>query len=545
MLGRDELARARSAADQGAWTDALACYSKADEFAALGTSDLEQLATAAFLLGRMDQCLDVLQRAFHLHLAAGETREAVRCAFWLGFHLSNRNDFAQAGGWLARGSRLLDDEPAECAERAYILLPMAFKEIVSGEFAGCRAIATRVIDIARKFDEPDALALALLIQGRALIYEGDVGSGMALLDEAMLSVVGGELSPAVTGTVYCGVIEACQEISELRGAQEWTNALTDWCDRQRGMVTFTGRCLLHRAELMCLRGAWPAAIQEAQRARERYVEAAEERLAGGAIYQLGEVYRLSGNFTAAEQAYRQAGRTGHQPQPGLALLRLAQGKSDAAHTAITRVLAETPDRTARARLLPAAVEILLAVRDVGGARSAADELVQLADTFQTLGMRARAGQALGAVLLAQGDARGAVIALLAAWQAWRDIDVPYEAARVRVHMGLGRRASGDEEAASMDLDAARAIFEQLGARPDLERLDALAEARADSVAHGLSARERQVLHLVALGKTNVAIAGDLVLSTKTVDRHVSNIFSKLGVSSRAAATAYAYRHHLV
>lgn len=544
MVGEDELARGRAGAEQGAWPEALASYAKADKFAPLPAADLEQLATAAYLLGRMDDCMEVLQRAFHAHLAAGATRKAVKCAFWLGFHRFSSNDFAQGSGWLARGSRLLDEEPEECAERAYLLLPMAFKHVIRGEFADCRVITARVIDIARRFREADALALGLNIQGRALIYEGEVAGGMALLDEAMVSVVSGELSPTVTGTVYCSVIEACQEISELRGAQEWTSALSTWCDRQRGLVTFTGPCLTHRAELMRLRGAWPAAIEEAKRAWERFVEASQERLAGGAMYQLAEVYRLSGNSAAAEQAYRQAGRAGHQPQPGLALLRLAQGKTDAAQTAIARVLAETTDRTGRVRLLPAAVEIMLAMGDIEGARVAADELMECARTFQTVGMRAGADQALGTVLLAEGDASRAVIALLAAWQAWRDLDVPYEAARVRVQIGLARRLLRDEEAAGMDIEAARTVFEQLGAKPDLERLARLAEPRAE-IAHGLSAREREVLHLLAMGKTNVAIASDLVLSTKTVDRHVSNIFTKLGVSSRAAATAYAYRHHLV
>jgi DNA-binding CsgD family transcriptional regulator len=363
----------------------------------------------------------------------------------------------------------------------------------------------------------------------------------------MVSVVTGELSPAIAGTVYCSVIEACHEISELRGAQEWTTALSTWCDQQRGLVKFTGPCLMHRAELMRLRGAWPAAIQEAKRARERYVEAAEETLAGGASYQQAEVYRLSGDFAAAEQAYRQASGAGHQPQPGLALLRLAQGKADAAEAAIRRVLAETTDRTSRTRVLPAAVEIMLAVGDVQAARAAADELVQLASVFQTLGSRAIADQALGTVLLVEGDANGAVIVLLRAWQAWRDLDIPYEAARVRVHIGLARRQLGDAEAATMDIDAARAALEQLGARPDLERLESLAgtNVAAPAPAHGLTAREREVLHLLATGKTNMAIASELVLSTKTVDRHVTNIFTKLGVSSRAAATAYAYRHRLV
>jgi DNA-binding CsgD family transcriptional regulator len=534
-----ELARGRAAAQHGAWFEAFTALSTVDQQSPLDVQDLELLAIAAYLLGRVDQSLSVLQRAHQLHLSAGEVHKAVRCAFWIGFQLSSRGDFAQAGGWLARANRLLDEEPGECVEHAYVLLPIAFKHVVSGELAQCRELAARVIDIARRFREPDALAFGLNILGRALIYDGDIAGGMALLGEAMVGVVAGELSPPAAGNVYCSVIEACQEVVDLRGAQEWTDALSTWCDQQHGMITFTGRCMLHRAELMRLRGAWPAAIEEARRAQDRAVAAAGEQLAGGALYQQAEVHRLMGKFHLAERAYQQASHAGHQPQPGLALLRLAQGSTESAQTAIARVLAETPDRTGRARLLPAAVEIMLAAGDPEAARAAADELAELAAAFQTLGMRALADQSLGAVLLAEGEASRAVVVLLRAWQAWRDLDAPYEAARVRVQLGRTRRQLRDDEAAALDIDAARAVFAQLGAQPDLQRLAPLA-ARAD----GLTAREREVLRLLAMGKTNAAIASDLVLSAKTVDRHVSNIFAKLGVSSRAAATAYAYQHHL-
>jgi ATP/maltotriose-dependent transcriptional regulator MalT len=264
-----------------------------------------------------------------------------------------------------------------------------------------------------------------------------------------------------------------------------------------------------------------------------------------AIYQLAELHRLRGQFAEAEEAYREASRLGLEPQPGLALLRLAQGRTEAAEAAIRRVVAETTDRPGRVRLLPAQVEIMLTVGDLPAARDAADELTRIAGAYDTPALRAAAEQALGAVLLAEGDARAAVVALRGALQGWRELQVPYEAARVRVLVGVGCRALGDEEAAAMELDAARDGFEQLGATPDLAQLDALTGRQAAAGAHGLTARELEVLRLLAAGKTNRAIAGELVLAEKTVDRHVSNVYAKLGVSSRAAATAYAYRHQLL
>jgi DNA-binding NarL/FixJ family response regulator len=543
--GDGELVRGREAAGRLAWADAYAALSLADQSSPLAAEDLELLATAAYLLGHVEDCLRAVQRAQQLHTEAGDPRRAARCALWLAFHLGNAGELAQAGGWLARANRLLEHEPPDCAERGHLLLPVAIQHILAGDNAAARELSARAAGIGRQAGDADLVALALQVQGRALVRLGRVREAMAAFDEAMVAVVAGELSPVVVGTVYCSMLEGCQEILEWRRAREWTEALTAWCGSQPEMVTFSGRCLVHRAEILHLHGAWPESAEEARRAGERLAQAADSWATGGALYRQAEVYRVLGDFTAAEDAYQQASRWGLEPQPGLALLRLAQGRTDAAQAAIRRVVAETTDRLGRAKLLPAQVEIMLAVGDLQAARDAAGELAETAERYDTLALRAVADHARGAVLLAEGDARAAVVALRGAWRAWRELEAPYEAARVRALVGLGCRALGDEEAAAMELEAARTVLAQLGAAPDLARLEALAHREATWKAHGLTERELQVLRLVATGATNHAIASQLFVAEKTVDRHVSNIFTKLGVSSRAAATAYAYQHRLL
>jgi tetratricopeptide (TPR) repeat protein len=477
--GEGELARGREAARRLAWADAYTALSLADRSSSLAGEDLELLATAAYLLGRVEESLRALRRAQQLHAEGGDPRRAARCAFWVAFHLINQGELAQASGWLARANRLLEHEQ-ECAERGYLLLPVALQQVAAGDGAGARRTAARAAAIGRRAGDADLVALALVLHGRAMVREGRVGGGLVLLDEAMVAVVAGELSPSVAGTVYCAVIDACREVLEWRRAQEWTAALAAWCGKQPDMVTFSGQCLVHRAEILQLHGAWPQAAEEAKRAGERLMQAADSYASGSAFYQQAEAYRVLGDFTAAEDAYQQASRWGLEPQPGLALLRLAQGSTDAAAAAIRRVVAGASEKLRRAKLLPAYVEIMLAVGDVQAARDAADELTGIAQSHETPALLAVAGHAHGAVLLAEGDARAAVVVLRGAWQAWRELEAPYEAARVRVLVGLCCAALGDQEAAGMELDAARSVFAQLGAAPELARLEVLARREAPS-----------------------------------------------------------------
>jgi DNA-binding CsgD family transcriptional regulator len=539
-----ELERGRDSYARRAWTDAYASLSRADQLAPAGADDLELLATSAYMLGRDDEYLSTLERAHRAHLEAGEGLRAARCAFWVGVNLATREEMARATGWLGRAQRLVEREERDCVEQGYLLVPLALQHQAAGDQEAAYAAAADAAAIGERFGEADLVALAVHMQGHALVKQGRVEEGLGLLDEVMVAVTAGELSPIVTGVVYCSVIDACQEVYSLRRAREWTAALTQWCEQQPEMVAFTGRCLMHRAEIMQLNGAWPDALEEARRARERCTQALNQRAAAHALYRQGELHRLRGESAAAEDAYRSASRSGWEPQPGLALLRLAQGNLDVAVSAIRRVASETTDPLRRADVLPAYVEIMLAAGDVQAARLSCDELEQISAAYESGMLAAITAHARGAVELADGDARSALPALRHARQAWEELGAPFEAARVRVLLGLACRALGDAEAAALELEAAAGLFADLGAAPDLAHVSLLSQTTPDDT-HGLSPRELEVLRLVAAGRTNKLIAAELVLSERTVDRHVSNIFTKLRVSSRAAATAYAYQHRLV
>ena len=545
MGGDGELVRGREAAGRLAWADAYAGALAGRPVLVSGGGGSGAAGDRGLSPGPRRGLPGALQRAQQLHTEAGDPRRAARCALWLAFHLGNAGELAQAGGWLARANRLLEHEPPDCAERGLLLLPLAIQHIVTGDPAAARELSARAAGIGRDAGDDDLVALALQVQGRALVRLGRVGEAMAAFDEAMVAVVAGELSPVVVGTVYCSMLEGCQEILEWRRAREWTEALTAWCGKQPEMVTFSGRCLVHRAEILHLHGAWPEAVEEARRAGERLAQAADSWATGGAC--TGR-RRSTGSWGTSRPRRTPTSR----PAAGAwsrsrdwrccGWPRAGPTRPPAGSAAC---LAETTDRLGRAKLLPAQVEIMLAVGDVQGARDAAGELTEIAERYDTPALRAVADHARGAMLLAEGDARAALVALRGAWQAWQELEAPYEAARVRVLVGLGCRALGDEEAAAMELEAARTVFAQLGAAPDLARLEALAHREAAWKAHGLTERELQVLRLVATGATNHAIASQLFVAEKTVDRHVSNIFTKLGVASRAAATAYAYQHRLL
>jgi DNA-binding CsgD family transcriptional regulator len=543
-MGSD-LERGRESYASRAWSDAYRWLSQADSSRPLGAEYLELLATSAYMLGRDDEHLGELERAHRAHLDAGRKLPAARCAFWIGMHLSLGGETGRASGWLGRAQRLVESAGHECVEQGYLLLPLMFRHEAAGELAAAATVAAEAAATSERFGDRDLFGLAVHMQGHLLIKQGRVAQGLGLLDEAMVAVTTGELSPIVSGMVYCGVILGCQDAFELSRAREWTAALTKWCEQQPDLVSFTGRCLVHRAEILHLQGAWPDALEEARRAGLRCADANNQLAAGEAAYLQGEVRRLQGELAAAEESYREASRCGWEPQPGLALLRLAQGNGDAAVAAIRRVAGETTEPPQRARLLPACVEIMLAAGEAEEARGACRELEEISRHHVSDMLTATVAHTRGSVDLADGNVRSALVALRRAAQLWQEIEAPYEAARSRRLVGLACRALGDEDSASLELDAARAVFIELGAGPDLEAIDSPAGYGPSGESHGLTPRELEVLRLVAAGDTNKAIAAELVLSERTVDRHVSNIFTKLRVSSRAAATAFAYEHDLV
>jgi ATP/maltotriose-dependent transcriptional regulator MalT len=533
------LERARIAYGRRSWLEAYEGFARADEVDALAPEDLELRATTARMLARDDEAVEILERAHHAYLARGESPRAAYCAGWIGMTLFYSGAVGPAAGWMARAHRLLEDVHEETVVHGYAMLPAVFGHQTAGEREAAIGAAAKAAEVGKRHGDPELMALAIHAQGQMLVLAGRVPEGLALLDEAMVTVTTAELSPFVVGIVYCGVILACQASFDVGRAREWTLELTRWLEQQRDVVAFTGHCLVHRAEILQLGGAWSEAFEEARLAAERLMET-KNPAAGLALYRQAELLRLRGEFEAAEEAYREASRNGWEPQPGLAQLRLAQGKRDAAVAAIRRACAEATEPLKRAALLPAQVEIALAAGEVAEARTACLELRELAKQYESAMLDAIVAHAEGAVALAEGDEGRAAARLRHAQRIWFDLDAPYEVARTRELIAQACAALGDDEAGRLELDAARELFDRLGAAPDLARVSTEGESK-----HGLSARELEVLRLVAAGKSNRAIASTLVISEHTVARHLQNIYAKLGLSSRAAATAFAFEHELV
>jgi ATP/maltotriose-dependent transcriptional regulator MalT len=453
-----------------------------------------------------------------------------------------RGAIAPASGWFTRAGRLLDEGQLDCVVRGYLLIPVAIRCIVQGDPAAADATFSQAAAIARRFADRDLASTACHGRGRALIRLGRISEGAALFDEAMASVIAGEVTPLVAGDVYCSVLEGCRETFDLRRAYEWTASLGRWCAAQPDLVRYRGECLNYRAEVLQLRGRWTDAARDAQDACELLNS---RPAAGAAFYRRGDIHRLRGEFTKAEEDYTRAHERGRKPQPGLSLLRLAQGQTDAAAASIRSVLLDTQEQISRARLLPAAVEILLAADDVAAARTASAELSEIALAFDAPLLAAASAHATGAVFMADGGIERAALALRQACETWRELEMPYEEAQTRLLLAAVSDKRGDQDGRRLEIEAARRIFTQLRAEPCLARIAEEPKHGSDQRIGPLSAREAQVLRLLAAGKTNRAIADQLFISEKTVARHVSNIFDKLGVSSRTGATAWAFQHDLI
>lgn len=522
------------------WPAEYAELKASDSAGLLGPEDLERLADAAFVLGHDDEVSALRERAHGLYLSAGLMPEAIRCAFWLGFHLQNRGERARAAGWLERLRRLIPrSDGATGPLTGLVTQAEAAGLMMAGDAESALPLFERAAMIAHRTEDLDSIVLTGLGRGRCLEMLGRRSEAVPALDEVMLHVTSGSVAPAAVGLAYCSVIDLAMRLYDMHRAQEWTQALTGWCEAQSGLVPYRGVCLAHRAEILQLRGAWSEAADAAEDACRR-LSAKPEFGLGPAYYRLGEIERQRGRYAAAERAYQQAAEAGAEVQPGLARLRAVQGNPDAAIAGLDRALAEHPVSVLRPSLLAARVDLAVAAGDLASATACAGELSGLAASAEAPYLHALAAYAEGSVRLASDDPRGAVSCLRRAWSLWTRVEAPYEAARTRLLVARACRALGDTDAEQMELDGARVVFEQLGALGDLTAFDAPAVA-----GHSLSPRELEVLRLIAAGATNRGVAERLFLSERTVARHVSNIFDKLGVSNRAGATAYAYEHGLV
>lgn len=549
MASSLHLARAAYAAER--WREALVKFDELASSGGLEIEDHERRAVCAHLVGEDDRCAEALENGHLAALAVGDVTAAVRCAFWLAFSLMMRGSMAQAGGWLARAEAVISDSGSDSVVSGYLLIPRILGALGAGDSASALELSRQSADLAARFQEPDLKAFSTLAYGQALLVSGDVAGATKRFDEVMVSVTAGEVGPIARGIVYCAVILECVQIYDFERASEWTDAFGRWCDSQPDLVPFRGQCLVHRSQVLQAAGDWPSAVAIAEAACARLAEPPHPAQ-GLANYQQAELHRLRGRFDSAEAAYRRASRHGHQPMPGLALLELARGDAPAAASSIGGTLDQPQDPKLRPALLAAAVEIRRAAGDLPGARSAALELAAIAEGASSPALSAMAAQAMGSVLTAEGDTRAGAEQLRDALGTWQRLSMPYEAARAGVLLGLACAATGDQTSAALHFDNAGETFAELGAAPDLDRLRPLAAGLVGrsrggtdpAAAAGLSRREAEVLVHVAAGKTNREIAGDLMISQHTVGRHLEHIFTKLGVTTRAAATAWAYEHDL-
>jgi ATP/maltotriose-dependent transcriptional regulator MalT len=536
----DGIERARDAVARESWAEAYTML-RDIEPSLLAPRDLEGLADATWWLSKVDESIAARQKAYAGYAAEGNDPRAAFMAGRLAIEHFDRGEPAVAMGWLMKAQRHLSDQP-ESVEHGFLALVQANVARFQGDLDGSMALAEGATRIGRRYANPDLIAMAIHDQGLVLVSRGDVREGMSLLDEAMTSVIAGEVSSLFTGVIYCSVLDACLDLADLGRAGEWNKAALAWCDTLPPDAPFTALCRINRAQLATLRGAWSEAETEARRVSED--QTLNSVAAARGFYETGEIRRRIGNLTVAEEAFARARELGLEPQPGLALLRLAQGKAEPALTALRLAVGgESENRPRRARLLAALVEVAVAAGDPETAKAASDDLGRIAVEFATPALNAAASTARGALALAQGDVPTALESLRGACRIWYELRLPYESARARVLYGIALRAAAVEDDAELELRAAISAFERLGAAPDAAATASLL-AGADERPRGLTAREVEVLRLVASGKTNRDIAVELVISEHTVARHLQNIFAKLDVSSRSAATAFAFEHGL-
>jgi DNA-binding CsgD family transcriptional regulator len=533
------LTRARELHTGSRWEEACAEYAAADAEQPLAVEDLERYAEAAQVSARGDEAVALLHRVFDLRVSADEPDDAAQVAFWLWWALLNNNEVVQASGWLKQTSRTLGPD---VATSLWLKIPEAMFHGTTGNRSRADELLRAIVDEG----QGEVVPWALSMWGQTLIDEGRLQDGLDRLEEAMAILFTHGLSPRVTPWIYCAAVRGCCLARDFGRARAWNRSMVRWLDSLSSLGgAYLGNCRIYRSRLMCLNGAWPDALDEIA-AVCTDLDGHTGWVCGHAYYQLGEVRRLRGEWSAAEEAYRRAAEHGCPTQPGLALLRLAEGDVEAASAGVRRALTEVTAKPDRLDLLKAAVTIYLQEGKIDAARDAVTEFEGIAGELTTPVIEAEATAVRGALALSEGDPGSALPLLRRAVGTWQEQDAPHEVAKLNVLIGRACRALDDHDGARLEFSAARETFERLGARPDLARLDTLvASVDAGSESHGLTPREIEVLTLVARGRTNREIATHLHLSERTVHRHLSNIFTKLDVDSRTAAATYGIKHHIV
>jgi DNA-binding NarL/FixJ family response regulator len=540
MSSSSDLDAGRSAVAERRWADAFELLARADARGELAAPDLDVLGTVALLRGDPPASIDALTRAYSAHLAAQDPASAARCAGWLALDLIEFGDFTNSVTWAARAMRIVNGMPQPGALAGFVRIAPAVAQLGSGNPADAAERFQEILEVADRYDDRELAMFTRLGLAKSLFEVGRLAEGFACYDRSMAAVASGEIAPVPTGVIACSAISDALLAFDLARAAAWTNVLDRWCSEQPELITFSGVCQALKAALLLITGAWAEASTAAEMAMSRF-RGGDYRAVWGAPYYSAELGRLRGAFHSAEESYRRAGESGWEPQPGLSLLHLAAGRTQQAQEEIRRSVAGT-DPFTRRFLLPALIEIEVAAGDPAAARRALDELAAESRKAPTPMLDATVAAAEARVLLAEEQAAAAVTSARTAVDRWRQLGARYEAASCRVLLGRALRSTGEAAAAAEEFQAARAVFLALHADPALAELDAVT---GDRHSVSLTPRELEVLRLVSTGLTNRAVGVRLSLSEKTVARHLANIFGKLGLSTRAAATAYAYENGLV
>jgi DNA-binding NarL/FixJ family response regulator len=535
----DRLESARQAYQRRDWATAYDVLSELRRQHRLSGADLAVLSDSAWWLGLIRETLEVCEECHERYLAEGQAERAALTALETGFNWFLRGEPDIGSGWLSRARRILADLP-EGLGHGWLLYMEAVAALDAGDYDNALAHGRRLQALGADTDEPVLSCFGLALEGTVAIRRGQPERGFALLDEAMLPVLAGRIDPGASGNLYCHMMSLCHDLADVSRARRWTEVTQRWCDTFSSAVMFVGICRVHRTQLLRLAGEWERAVREASAATIELSELNVEAVAA-AYYEIGETHRLRGDMAAARAAYDQAVARGHIGQPGVALLLLAEGRDAEADTTIRRCLAEETELFRRARLLAAQVEIACARGDVMTAEAAATELAQVAETYPSEGFLAWAALATGVVLVERGQPAQALDPLRSALSRSEVMGARYDAATARAVLGRALSAMGDHQSAALELAAAREAYALLGAVPRLAELNTTATV---SLPGGLTPREAEILAAIAEGLSNREVAGRLVISEKTVARHLANIFTKLDVSSRTAAAAWAYQHGL-